>query len=84
MTSLILPGEPLFEETLANPGEFWFRQGQQQLNGDCIFIQPLNQGGLLIPVSAKEAEDYLWGGEYDEAVTEFDTEPNNEREWWID
>lgn len=84
MNNLILPGEPLFTETLANPGMFWFRQGQRQLNGDCVFIQPVSQGGLLIPVSGKEAEEYLWGGEYDEAVNLFDTEPNNEYEWWFD
>lgn len=83
MSNLILPGTELFEETLANPGEFWFRQGQRDLNGDCVFIQPIDQGGLLIPVSAKEAEEYLWGGEYDEAVIEFDAEPNND-EWYFD
>lgn len=85
MSNLILPGSPQFEETLANPGEFWFRQGQRELSGDCVFIQPVGQGGLLMPVSAKEAEEYLWGGEYDEAVNEFDGEPNNyEWEQWFD
>lgn len=83
MNQLILPGDRLFEETLANPGEFWFRQGQRDLSGDCVFIQPVDQGGLLIPVSAKEADEYLWGGEYDEAVTQFDGEPDDDSNEWL-
>ena len=83
MNELILPGDQLFEETLANPGEFWFRQGQRDLSGDFVFIQPADQGGLLIPVSAKEADVYFWGGEYDEAVTQFDGEPDDDSNQWL-
>jgi hypothetical protein len=85
MNTLILPGTEIFEETLANPGMFWFRQGQRELNGDCIFIQPVDGGGLLIPATSQQAEEYLWGGEYEEAQNLFDVEPDdNEWEWFFD
>lgn len=45
---------------------FWFQQGQRELNGDCVFIQPVDGGGLLIPAASQQTEEYLWGGEYEE------------------
>ncbi|MGL4498578.1 MAG: hypothetical protein ACRC78_12665 [Planktothrix sp.] len=83
MSTLIFPGTQLFEETLANPGMFWFRQGQRELSGDCVFIQPVDGGGLLVPATSQQAEEYLWGGEYEEAQNVFDVEPDDD-EWFFD
>jgi len=70
MESLILPNNPLFYEALENlPMPFDFDPSK------CI-IQRSNSL-LLESVSAEEARDYAFGGEYDE-IDEIDDELEDE------
>jgi hypothetical protein len=57
---LILPGNPLFWPTLANPP----RADRIQNDGDCYIVR---KGSFLLErASAQELDEYLEGGEYDE------------------
>ena len=64
MSNLILPGHPLFDVTLATslpPG--W--ESTAAISGNqCAFVLRVDSG-LMEPVSGKELDEYLLGGEYD-------------------
>lgn len=67
---LILPGNPLFNETLACIPPNW-REKQSQCVGNVSFVAEPNSG-LLRPVTPQELKDYVYGGEYEERLTELD------------
>jgi len=64
MSSLILPGTPLFESTLHST----LPPGWDQ-NVSCDFANAFavrHESGLLEAMTVQELNDYLYGGEYDE------------------
>lgn len=65
---LILPGDPEFSATLATPPPNW-RQVAANLSGEYAFVARTGSG-LLEPVSFRELDEYLDGGEYDERMGE--------------
>lgn len=70
---LILPGNPLFNLTLATatpPG--WRESATEEV---CMVVDPFS--GLMRPATRKEMEEYVFGGEYDERLKEIgDDEPD--------
>ena len=65
--SLILPGDPEFDLTLASPPPGW---RQAIANQDNYAFVARSGSGLLEPVSMRDLEDYLEGGEYDQRLDE--------------
>lgn len=67
-SSLILPGDPGFDEALLTPRPDW---GQVAANdGDSYAFVAEPGSGLMRPVTQAEKDEYLWGGEYDERLEE--------------
>ena len=64
---LILPGHPLFDLTLATPRPDW--QETASVDEKYAFVAEPGSG-LMRPVTQRELEDYLYGGEYDERLQE--------------
>ncbi len=64
---LILPGDPLFDITLATPPPNW-RQVAEASNGSYVFLG--DENGMLRAASGHECREYLLGGEYDERIGE--------------
>lgn len=77
MVDLILPGDPLFDITLATPPPAW--KVQQQLTSDPLNFVVDAESGLLRVATPEELTEYLYGGEYDEVMGEEDEE---EYWWW--
>lgn len=69
-TSLILPGHPLFDLTLATPRPDW--RGVAAKDEQYAFVTEPGSG-LMRPVTQADLEDYLYGGEYDERLEEIDS-----------
>jgi hypothetical protein len=67
---LILPGDPEFDRTLASPPPNW-RQLQAKYSGEMAFVAR-SGSGILEPVSRRELDDYLEGGEYAQRLQESD------------
>jgi len=74
MGSLILPGDPLFDITLATPPPAW--KVKQQLTNEPLNFVVDAESGLLRVATPDELAEYLYGGEYDEVMGE------SEEEWW--
>lgn len=75
MDGLILPGNPLFDLTLATAIPPGWRQAAESCSAQVAFVAEPGSG-LLRPASPAELEDYLAGGEYDERMDELgDSEP---------
>lgn len=69
--SLILPGDPEFNFTLAtSPPPNW-RQAAAKGGGFVNFVIEPNSG-LMRPVTPEELTEYLEGGEYDERLDEIE------------
>lgn len=67
MTKLILPGNPLFDETLAmTPPPDW-RETANKHSGQYAFIMR-SDSGLMMPCSMAELDEYIEGGEYEERL----------------
>lgn len=69
---LILPGDPEFDEILATPPPNW-REVAANLSGEFAFAARAGSG-ILEPVSMRELDDYIEGGEYDDRLAELDDE----------
>ena len=67
---LILPGNPLFDLTLATPPPDW--ESVANKDGDTYAFVAEPKSGLMRPVTSKELKDYLHGGEYDERLAEIE------------
>lgn len=65
--ALILPGNPLFDLTLATPRPDWQRVAS--LDRQYAFVAEPGSG-LMRPVTQKELDDYIYGGEYQERLKE--------------
>lgn len=75
MAGLILPGNPLFDLTLATAIPPGWRQASEACSAQVAFVAE-SGSGLLRPASPQELEDYLAGGEYDERMDELgESEP---------
>lgn len=73
--SLILPGNPLFDFTLATmppPGS----QGETYLVAD-------SETGILRPATLKELDEYLEGGEYEERMHSIGDSADPEESDWL-
>ena len=68
MNRLILPGDPLFDLTLATPPPDWGQVAAKDGN-TYAFVAELGSG-LMRPVTQSELVDYLEGGEYDDRMAE--------------
>lgn len=68
---LILPGDPLFDWTLACSLPPNWRQVSDYLGDACAFVATAGSG-VLRPCSSYETTDYLYGGEYDDRLIELD------------
>ncbi len=66
MPNLILPGHPDFTPTLVQAPFFW--KELQREKSDYFVYAPDVESGVLKPLTPKEAEDYLLGGEADYLV----------------
>lgn len=64
MKTLLLPGDPLFYETLARPPKMQIEHGTSFVCrvGSCV----------LEPVGEHDLDDYLEGGEYDQRMEEWE------------
>ena len=69
---LILPGNPLFDLTLATPRPDWRDIAVRDGNTYAFVAEP--GSGLMRPVTESELEDYLYGGEYDARLAEIEDE----------
>lgn len=68
MSLLILPGNPLFDLTLLTPRPDW--KDIAAKDGDTYaFVVDANTG-LTRPATSNELEEYLYGGEYDERLSQ--------------
>jgi hypothetical protein len=67
MSPLILPGDPLFDATLG------MVLPPSPLSTEVCFVARAGSG-ILEPVTAAQAREYLLGGEYDERLAEIDDE----------
>ena len=67
---LILPQNPIFQETLDNIPFFWGAM-QKEASG-MVHLATDPESGLMRPCSDKEFEEYLFGGEYDERLAIMD------------
>lgn len=64
MSVLILPGTPLFEQTLSLvPPPDWLAVSHHE-GAQCAFVMRADSG-LMEAVSISDLDDYLLGGEYD-------------------
>lgn len=81
MADLILPGNPLFDITLATPPPSWQSVAEKHNTWAWVMDATL---GILRVASPSELEEYLNGGEYDEVMGE-DTEEEEEGYWddWV-
>lgn len=62
---LILPGDPLFEETLLRPPPDW----RDQIRGADNYAFIVRADSMLLePVNISQLDDYMEGGEYDERL----------------
>lgn len=86
MRDLILPDNPLFEETMA-----WAMQpGWQNIAAAASnrFAFCLRADGLMMPLSDNDLREYLHGGEYDEVAGDGETDDSEisqeiEEGWFI-
>ena len=69
---LILPGNPLFDLTLATSRPDW-RDTAARDGTTYAFVAEAGSG-LMRPVTESELEDYLYGGEYDARLAEIEDE----------
>jgi hypothetical protein len=66
---IILPGDPLFDETLATPPPNWWNSKPMETE---IALVCDSQSGLMRPASPEELWDYVYGGEYEERLQAID------------
>lgn len=69
---LILPGDPLFDATLATPPPNWRDAANRDGNTYAFVVEP--GSGLARPATMAELTEYLEGGEYDERLSEIEDE----------
>jgi hypothetical protein len=70
MSSLILPGHPLFDETLGEAIPPNWREVAARERGICFVF--CSESGLMRPATAAEITEYLEGGEYDERLAQIE------------
>lgn len=71
MTRLILPDNPLFDETLATaPPPNWREYAATSGDGNAVGFVADASSGVLRPANWNDIEDYVWGGEWDERMTD--------------
>ncbi|MEH2434973.1 MAG: hypothetical protein V7K25_12090 [Nostoc sp.] len=64
---IILPGDPEFDWTLQTSiPPHWRQVAQQDPNGFAFCARA--ESGVLEPMTDKDLEEYLYGGEYDERL----------------
>lgn len=68
MLSLILPGDPLFNETLMSPPPNWGEVAAR--DGNFFNFVADSASGIFRAVTEAELEEYLQGGEYEERLME--------------
>ncbi|MGG6293797.1 hypothetical protein ACQ4M4_05175 [Leptolyngbya sp. AN02str] len=72
---LILPGHPLFDETLATALPPDWQAVASRINQAPIFVASATDG-ILRPATPDELTEYLYGGEYDERLDALEPEEN--------
>lgn len=73
MSKLILPGDPQFDRTLAMAPPPNWREIAARNTGEFAFIMR-SDSGLMEPVSHRELDEYLYGGEYEERLEAIEDE----------
>lgn len=68
MHKLILPGNPLFDLTLASPPPNWGEVAARDGNSVSFVADPVS--GIFRAVTEAELDEYLEGGEYEERLIE--------------
>lgn len=64
--TIILPGSPLFDETLAlAPPPDWVNYAADRGNGDAVAFVADAFTGILRSANWNEVEEYAFGGEWD-------------------
>ncbi|GAB4465525.1 MAG: hypothetical protein OHK0037_20370 [Elainellaceae cyanobacterium] len=74
---LILPGDPEFSLTLATALPPDWRAVADRMGEACCFVASAGSG-VLRPATPEEMDDYLYGGEYDDRLSELD----DDEEFW--
>lgn len=78
---LILPGDPLFDETLGIfPPDY--QELAHQTGGDFALIVRAEGSGLLEAVPWQEAVEYMYGGELELREQEMESEDDLEYTWF--
>lgn len=70
MSCLILPGHPLFDETLGEAIPPNWREVAARQEGICFVASP--ETGLMRPATAAETTEYLMGGEYGQRLEQIE------------
>ena len=80
-SSLILPGDPLFDETLGIfPPDY--QEIANQTGGDFALIVRAEGSGLLEAVPWQEAVEYMYGGELELREEELEQQDDLEFDWF--
>jgi hypothetical protein len=74
-STLILPGDFLFEETL-HQIPFWWESFAHENSGWCNFGVD-SESGLFKPLNKQQTEDYLFGGEFEARLEQMEVEPED-------
>lgn len=81
-TSLILPGDPEFDFTLAATLPFNWQETAAEYSGDYGFVVD-SQSGLMRVENSQGIREYVHGGEYD-ARLEFIAEDIDDEFIWVE
>lgn len=72
---IIIPENPKFQETLDNI-PFFFGKLQSESN-EMLNLVVDSETRLMRTASEKEFTEYLWGGEYDQLLSDYEDEEQN-------
>ena len=78
---LILPGDPLFDWTLACSLPPNWRQVSDYLGEACAFVASAGSA-VLRPCNSHETTEYLYGGEYGDRLLEVDDNDEDDDPCW--
>lgn len=73
MTALILPGDPLFNLTLATSRPPNWQEVAER-SGDHAAYVACSASGILRPVDRRNLDEYVFGGEYDDRLADLEGE----------
>jgi hypothetical protein len=76
---IIIPENPKFQETLDNI-PFFFGKLQSE-SSEMLNLVVDSETRLMRAVSERELTEYLWGGEYDQLLSDYEEEEELTNQW---